>query len=86
MCAHSIRNGRNVPLLFEGISTDIHFASHRNPAVYHYADLDPGFPILRSIHPETKGDLSAENSQHGYAHRGHEPKRLRGHGEISGGK
>ena len=42
-------------------STDIHFASHRNPAVYHYADLDPGFPILRSIHPENKkGDLSAE--------------------------
>ncbi len=73
MCAHSIRNGRNVPLLFKKISTDIHFASHRNPAVYHYADLDPGFPILRSIHPETKGDLSAENSQHGYAHRGHEP-------------
>ena len=42
------------------------------------------FPILRSIHPETKGDLSAENSQHGYAHRGHEPKCLRGYGEISG--
>ena len=86
MRAHSIWNGGNVSLLFKKIPTDIHFASHRNPAVYHYADLDPGFPILRSIHPETKGDLSAENSQHGYAHRGHEPKRLRGHGEISGGK
>lgn len=81
---HGICNGRNVSLLFKKISTDIHFAFYRNHAVYHYADLDPGFSILRSIYPEAKGDLSAENSQYGYAHRGHEPKCLRGYGEISG--
>ena len=39
-----------------------HLDVYKRQAVYHYADLDPGFPILRSIYPETKGDLSAENS------------------------